>query len=471
MGLGSEYRRPWSCIDPRAADPFSAIFATIRAVYAAQPQLSDTAEAAAPKWSFGRRVAFRFFAPYLVLYQLDGLLGVAGRPVQQFLYRAPLRSLDGWIAVNVLGLDPAVLNLGWGGATDTPLYYIHVFLLLLFAALTAVVWSLLDNKRSEYESLHAWVRLLVRYSLAGSLFWYGFAKVFVTQMAPVWMMAQRLVQPLGDMPPAGLLWAFVGYSPAYQIFGGLAEVVAGSLLLFRRTTTIGSLIAIGVLVNVVMLNFSYQVDVKVSSMNMLLAAVFLAAPDLVKLARFFVFNQRVDPPDTSDPIAKKRWLRIALPAFKVGFTALILYNSISYSYRNALFRPPADRPALFGLYAVETFVQNGNERPPLTTDAARWKHVIIDYSPSVMYVQMMDDSFRRYTAQYDISGERVTLFLGGNREQKYVLECSRPDQDELVMAGKLGNDAVSIGMRRIDLPTTFRLLNSPFRWTGRTVIF
>jgi len=88
-----------------------------------------------------------------------------------------------------------------------------------------------------------------------------------------------------------------------------------------------------------------------------------------------------------------------------------------------------------------------------------------------MYVQMMDDSFRRYTAQYDISGERVTLFLGGNREQKYVLECSRPDQDELVMAGKLGNDAVSIGMRRIDLPTTFRLLNSPFRWTGRTVIF
>jgi hypothetical protein len=437
-------------------------------VYAAQ-RLPESVDTVASNWSLGRRLAFRFFAPYLALYHLDVLLGVLGRPVQQALYRWPLRQLDGWIAINVFGLDAAVLNLGWGGNTDMPLYYIHVLVLLVCAALTAVVWSLLDRKRSEYQSLHAWVRLLVRYSLATSLFGYGFAKVFVGQMAPAWMYLERLVERFGDMSPAGLLWAFVGYSPAYQIFGGLAEVVAASLLLFRRTATLGALVAIGVLLNVVMLNFSYQVTIKVASMNMLLAAVFLAALDLGKLTRFFVFNQRVDPPDASDPILEGRRLRTAVSAFKIAFASLILYNTISLHYQNALFRPPSNRPVLSGLYEVETFVQNGSEHLPLMTDQARWKTVTIGDPPTMMHVQMMDASFRHYTAEYDTQGNSVTLFLGNDRKKKYELECSRPDHDHLVMEGKLGDDALTIRMKRIDL-STFSLLSSPFRWTGRTDI-
>ena len=433
----------------------------------AQQRLPESADAVAPNWSLGRRLAFRFFAPYLVLYHLDTLLGLFGQPVRRALYRAPLRSLHEWIGINVFGLNPATLNGGW--SSDMPLYYLHVLVLLLCAALIAVVWSLLDWKRSDYQSLHAWVRLLVRYSLASSLFWYGFSKVFVGQMAPASMYLERLVERFGDMSPAGLLWAFIGYSPAYQIFGGLAEVVAASLLLFRRTATLGALIAIGVLLNVVMLNFSYQVSVKLASMNMLLAAVFLAAPDLSKLTRFFVFNQRVEPPDASDPILERRWLRLAVSAVKVVFASLILYNAISFSYGNALFRPPSNRPVLSGLYEVETFVQNGNEHLPLITDPARWKTVTIGDPPTMMHVQMMDASSRHYTAEYDKRGNSVTLFLDNDKKKRYTLKCSRPDQDHLVMEGKLGDDAVTMRMKRIDL-TKFSLLNSPFRWTGRTDI-
>ena len=29
----------------------------------------------------------------------------------------------------------------------------------------------------------------------------------------------------------------------------------------------------------------------------------------------------------------------------------------------------------------------------------------------------------------------VALFIGNDREKKYILECSRPDQDHLVMEG------------------------------------
>jgi hypothetical protein len=135
-----------------------------------------------------------------------------------------------------------------------------------------------------------------------------------------------------------------------------------------------------------------------------------------------------------------------------------------------LFNPPADRPALYGLYRVEAFAQNGSERPPLTTDRTRWKHVAIDYSPTVMYVQMMDESLRRYTAEYERSGKRVTLSVGGETRETYVLECSRPAENELVMEGQFDHEAVTIRLKRVDL-SAFRLLNSPFRWTGRSQIF
>ena len=434
----------------------------------AEQRLDQPADAA-PHWSLGRRIAFRFFAPYLVLYHLDWLLGQFGRSVRQTLYRQPLIALDGWIGTTFFGLTPSDVNLRWGGATDVPLFYIHMLVLLLCSALIATVWSLFDRKRLEYQSLHAWVRLLVRYSLAANLFVYGFAKVFVSQMAPASMFLERLVERFGDMSPAGLLWAFIGYSPAYQIFGGLAEVFAASLLLFRRTTTLGALIAIGVLVNVVMLNFGYQVAVKLASMNLLLAAIFLAAPDLGKLTRFFVFNQRVDAPDASDPILEKRLLRFALTASKVVLASLILYNTISTAYQNALFHPPSNRPVFSGLYEVETFVENGTERLPLTTDPARWKTVTIGDPSTIMTVQMMDASFRHHNAEYDLQGNSVTLFVGNDKKKKYTLRCSRPDQDHLVMEGKFGDDALTVRMKRIDL-STFDLLNMPFSWTGRTDI-
>jgi hypothetical protein len=434
-------------------------------VHPAEQRLSESSQIALPNWSFPKRLAFRFACTYLVLFHLDWVLqGVAGRVVDQFLYRRPMRGLSAWVAIHVFRLNPAVLSRGWGGNIDTPLYYIHNFDVLLIAAVTAIAWSLLDSKRREYRSLHSWVRILVRYSLAFSLFTYGFAKVFVTQMAPVWLYLSRLVQPFGDKSPAGLLWAFVGYSAPYQIFSGIAEVVPALLLLFRRTTTLGALLASAVLLHVVMLNFLYDVDIKLFSLNLLLAAVFLAAPDLPKLTRFFVFNQRVDPPDASGPVFDNRWLRITANACKIGVVSLYLYGTISFYYHNSLFRPPTARPALYGLYDVETFVRNGDERPPLTTDPARWKRVIIDYyPPKVMQVQMMDESFRPYNVEYDKMGNSVTVFLGGDKTKKYVLECSRPDQDHILMEGKLANDSLAIRLKRID-PSKFLLLNRGFRW-------
>jgi hypothetical protein len=119
---------------------------------------------------------------------------------------------------------------------------------------------------------------------------------------------------------------------------------------------------------------------------------------------------------------------------------------------------------LYGLYDVETFIQNGNDRPPLTTDTTRWKRVIIDYyPPTVMQVQMMDESVRAYNVEYDKWGRNITVFPGESRTKKSVLECSRPDEDHLSMEGKLGDDSLTLRLERIDAS---KFLRTPVVWTA-----
>ncbi|MDQ6758242.1 MAG: DoxX family protein, partial [Acidobacteriota bacterium] len=134
------------------------------------------------------------------------------------------------------------------GSGDTTLDYIQVFCFIVVAAIGALVWSVLDRRRRHYRTLYAWLRLLVRFTLAFTLLDYGFAKIFPLQFGPP--MLGRLTQSYGESSPMGLLWTFMGASAAYTKFTGLAEAGAGFLLLFRRTTVLGALASAAVMLNV-----------------------------------------------------------------------------------------------------------------------------------------------------------------------------------------------------------------------------
>jgi hypothetical protein len=102
----------------------------------------------------------------------------------------------------------------------------------------------------------------------------------------------EMVQPIGEQSPMGLLWRFMAASPAYTMFTGFAEVLAASLLLFRRTAMLGAFLCAGVMANVVALNFCYDVPVKLFSSRLLLMSLFLLAPDVRRLCHFFILQDR-----------------------------------------------------------------------------------------------------------------------------------------------------------------------------------
>jgi hypothetical protein len=186
------------------------------------------------------------------------------------------------------------------GSGDTTLDYIrNLLLVVLIAFLATAVWSVLDRRRADYRALHAWLRLLVRYTLAFTLFGYKFDKVFPLQFQPANF--SRPVEQYGQFSHMGVLWSFMGASIPYIIFAGAAEVTGGLRLLLRRTATLGALVTCAVMGNVVAFNFCYDVPLKLYSSNLLAMAVSWRPAMPSGCANVLVLNRPAPPADLGAP--------------------------------------------------------------------------------------------------------------------------------------------------------------------------
>jgi uncharacterized membrane protein YphA (DoxX/SURF4 family) len=411
------------------------------------------------RWNPITRIIFRFVCAYWVLYSLpaNGRVSFLGIVPGARFYHQLWRAIVPWVAIHVFHLRGPVVVCRLTGSGDTTLDYVHNLCLLVLAAAIALLWSVLDRNRGDYRTLHLWLRLLVRYTLAITLLSYGFSKMFPLQFP--FPALNRLIEPFGDFSPMGILWNFMGSSPAYTIFAGAAEVTGGLLLLFERTTMLGAMVSAVVMLNVVALNFCYDVPVKLYSLHLFLMAVFLLAPDSGKLFGFLVMKRGATPASAASPVFERRWMRIGALAVKVLLIGFFLFQDIMSGYRgyqSAVVHPA--RAPLYGLYQVEGFTRNGTEAPPLTTDANRWKMVVAQ-NLVIVQIRMMDDSMRGFGATYGPADDVVTLTAGA----KNVFNYSPPDADHVVMTGMLSRDLLVVTLRKID-PSRYLLVNRGFHW-------
>src|SRR5215467_3410366 len=129
-----------------------------------------------------------------------------------------------------------------------------------FAASFVYWWLERDRERAGRVRIAAWS--VIRYFLAFEMTRYGVAKVVDMQFyRRYWQLDMRPI----DMKPMWLAWTFFGRTYGYQAMSGLLEVVGAALLCFRRTTTLGACILLTVLANIILVDFSYDVPVKLFS--------------------------------------------------------------------------------------------------------------------------------------------------------------------------------------------------------------
>ncbi|OJJ17750.1 hypothetical protein BKI52_28210 [marine bacterium AO1-C] len=359
----------------------------------------------------------------------------------------------------VLGIQETFKNAP-NGSGDRLYNWANYGTILVLAIVITLIWTVLDRKRTSYRLWSKWFVLLVTYYLAAFMFSYGFAKVFYLQFR--FPSFERLFQSYGHSSPMRLMWTFMGASKTYTVFAGMSEVIAGGLLIFRRTRVLGGLVAFGVMFNVFLMNMSYDIPVKLFSFQLMAMGLFIALIDYRRLLNLFVLDKNSLPPTIHQPIFRTRRNHLILIGVQFLLMGYVLYSNISWSV-DAQKRYGEDRPkpALYGIYSVNKFVKNGQEQPPLATDTTRWNRLLINYVGRAS-IMMMDDSYQRYRVKTDTVKRQMTFSTRKDTVNKYTMKYELVGKD-LKLKGVLKKDTLDITFKHYPLKN-FSLINRGFHW-------
>lgn len=253
---------------------------------------------------------------------------------------------------------------------------------------------------------------------------------------------------------------------------GGAELLGAVLLLFRRTTVLGALVALVVSLNIMAVNYFYDIPVKLLSTALVIMCLFLLAKNMRRLYYFFILNRQVEPADTSAPRIKKRFLRIGLVTLKVLLIGYLFIGGIIDSF-DALkkYGDKAPKAPLYGIYDVETFIRKNDTLAPLTTDSTRWKQMVIDgyRTRSWVSIRSMTEKTQFYSLKLDTVKKTIDVIeRGGNADEakntaKGTFSYASADKDRFIMRGRMLGDSVEIFMRKYDM-NKMLLVSRGFRW-------
>jgi hypothetical protein len=336
------------------------------------------------------------------------------------------------------------------GSGDTTLDYVQVFCFFFMAFVAAVVWSILDRHRPNYNSLYPWVRLAVRFTLAFTMLSYGFAKVFPLQFGTQPSML-KLTESVGELSPMGILWTMMSASIPYTVFCGLVEVMGGLLLLFRRTLTLGALMSSAALLNIVLLNFCYDVPVKLYSVHLLLMAWFLLIADAKSLWSFFIAHNSSQLQGVWVPFSERRWLRIA----RVSLQALVI-GSVLYGTILSMAKMSKSNNATRGVTAPLEGIWTRDDSAPEST----WQAVA--FQSDKAQVRLSDRAIVPLKTAFDQEKHSIkiqNLWTGAQGQLTY----RQPDDSQLVINGTLDKKPVSVALHKMDIKV-FLLTTRGFHW-------
>jgi hypothetical protein len=420
------------------------------------------------QWTPAKKILFRFFFALFLLYIFFNPNGVFPGSDPLFnIYIQPFHRLIPWIGRHILHLAKPI-TVFTNGSGDTTYDYLILLFLFVLAAFTCLIWSLLDRKRSAYNTLFYYLTTIVRYYLAFTMLDYGFVKVFKLQFP--YPAPYRMLDPVGDLTPMGLAWTFMGFSKGYNLFTGFAEVLAGTLLLFRRTTTIGAFLALIVSLNIMAMNYCFDIPVKLLSSVMVFMSIYLLGDNIRRLFGLFFLRQTIHLSVTRQPAVRKKALRISLITLK---TLLIGYIFIGYtvSALDRLHKYGDDAPhtPLYGIYNTKTFLLGKDSPVAVQTDSIRWRQLVIGGSPDNPYaiLKTMDDSLNGFTVKMDTALRLLTISDYGDSSRNWRFHYRYPDKDNMILSGSRHRNGQSDSMVITLAPYPaghFRLSSRGFHW-------
>jgi hypothetical protein len=390
-----------------------------------------------PLGRVGFRMAFLFFFCFIFLYgngTIFSIFPVAGDWINGIL-TWPTNKLAEWVGVHVFHLTGIAARWHPTGSGDTTLNWIENGLFVLYALAGGLLWTAIatarGNRRTEYQTLYAWLRFGLRLTCGMFMLNYGLAKVYPLQMPP--MSIAVLNEPVGNSSPMTLLWSLIGMNPVYEMVCGFAEVLGGVLFLFRRTALMGALLSAFVMTNVVLYNFFFDVPVKLFALVLLLASLFVALPDVPALFSFFWKHQPAAPSGVWIPPMSRKGFRVATRTvelvFTIGFLVLMPFNDGMTWWQNH--KAAQIQSPLLGAWKLDA------------AHKASGAFITPEGAPATeLYVDTVVRAFTRapdgqlWRTRLRLDAEKHTLAVRFYRASGITYDWQMPDNDHLVLTSK-----------------------------------
>lgn len=336
-------------------------------------------------------------------------------------------------------------------------------ILIAISAIGAVIWTKRDSVTTDYSVLYYWLRVIVRYRLAIGIIGYGMIKFFPAQ-AP-FPSISNLNTNYGDFHAWKLFSLSLGVVPGYESFLGGVELLAGLLLFFRRTASVGALLILVFTGNVFISNLAYEGGEYVYSFYLIVLAIFVLAYDAQRIYNL-ISLERPTSPNTFKPAfpGKLGIARLILKSFVIFFFVFLYGYKTSSEFKSDPYQFPVSKglSEASGIYNVSEFRINNKTIPYSLTDPLRWKDVVFEKwatisirsnRPVVLDSANMEKVFRndkdrnyelagsggRHYYAYSADTSSHTLNLE-NKNKNYknetlILHYTRPDSSTIILSG------------------------------------
>lgn len=313
------------------------------------------------------------------------------------------------------------------------------------AFLLAIIWSFIDSQRRDYSKLQYILQTVVRYFLAYIIMEYGAAKVLDVQFSTS---LSGLDTRVVDMRPMSVAWSFFGYSFSYEFFIGCGQIAAAVLLLFRRTATLGAILMVTIMSNIVFVNFAFDVCVKFFSCSYLVMSLYLLVDDAVRLTNVLLLNRTAEKRVYPALFRKKTLKRISvimgvlLGLFAVGYPVFYtLHMKEKYGV--------GKHTALYGVWAVDSLHHSRDSVDQvLHADSSGWKKLIFeDYNAASSKSWAKSSDY----FSYEVDTVKHTVHMRRSYPDTLLVvnTAYHMDKDTLYLQGKYMDDSLYIRLHLI----------------------
>lgn len=261
------------------------------------------------------------------------------------------------------------------------LYGYSDWIVLLFLTIAgAAVWSVVDGKTKNYNKLYYWLLVIARYRAGIGIIGFAFTKVLPVQMP--YPSEGLLNTDFGDLTQQKIYWLSIGIVPWYQVFTGVVELLAGTMLFFRKTTFYGAALLVGALGSITFVNFAYEGGVHIYASYFVLYGLFIMSYYIPRIYRLMISEQYTIPINYY-PTFNKRWqdaLRFGLKAVVlIVFLGVLFYVQLLNFLYDPYKQPSSPGVAkLRGYYDVKAFYLNNVLIPDNPYDSLRWQELTFE---------------------------------------------------------------------------------------------